>query len=327
MFLEQTRNLDAVIKVVIAIVAMFILNAGIALFVDFDYFTTPEFQEPIKSLATDITEQPNFGIEEQLNGVKKIIENSDVAALNTKFYESIAVNLISNCLLGLVLIHLFLPKGLGSVGFTNNSFILYFITFFMASNVAVIGADAMSLNEVLGIDQLQDYLFGTNSFKDAVKMLTEMTFIFPNSERGYLITLIGIALTPAVGEELLFRGVIMNNLKTKTNVHNAIAISALVFALIHFNMTNFFYYFILGVILGYLYYWGRSIVFPIMLHLLNNASVVFSYYYIEHKPPQYDDVAGDLDGVGGLTLLSYVTVAFSLGIFYMNFKRNEILIK
>lgn len=327
MFLEQTRNLDAVIKVVIAIVAMFILNAGIALFVDFDYFTTPEFQEPIKLLATEITEQPNFGVEEQLNGVKEIIENSDVAALNTKFYESIAVNLISNCLLGLVLIHLFLPKGLGSVGFTNKSFILYFITFFMASNVAVIGADAMSLNEVLGIDKLQDYLFGTNSFKDAVKMLTEMTFIFPNSERGYLITLVGIALIPALGEELLFRGVIMNSLRSKTNVHNAIAISALVFALIHFNMTNFFYYFILGVILGYLYYWGRSIVFPILLHLLNNASVVFSYYYIEHKPPQYDEVAGDLDSVGGLTLLSYVTVAFSLGIFYMNFKRNEILIK
>lgn len=328
MLLEETRKLNPISKVLIALVAMVIFNALSLVFVDIEGITSPEFETPVHELATDLHEGNKLNSFEQLKGINEIIKSSNLGVLNQTFYQLIFGNFLSNFLLGLLLIHFLLPKGFQSIGLTNKSVILYFVTFFMASNVGVIGIQATQLNEMLGINKLQDYFFNSDVLTDAIKSITEMVIIFPNDERGYLITIIGIALIPAIGEEFLFRGVIMNSLKEKISVHNAIAISAVIFAVIHFNFTNFFYYFTLGVILGYLYYWGRSIVFPILLHFINNSTVILNYYIVEQATPELDEVlAESQNGDASVTILSYVIVAFSLGIFYMNYQRNKFLLK
>lgn len=182
----------------------------------------------------------------------------------------------------------------------------------------------MQLNEILGLDKLQAFLFDSDLMSDTIKSLNEMVIIFPNEGRGYFLTFVGICLIPAIGEELLFRGLMQKLLAaTGNSIHNAIGIQALVFALVHFNITNFLYYFALGVVLGYMYYWGKNILFPIIVHLINNSLVLINYYAINNVYEQLQNTnPEDLD-LNPNGLFSYITIGLSLAIFYMNFKKNQ----
>ena len=109
----------------------------------------------------------------------------------------------------------------------------------------------------------------------------ELTKIFLRSETigGLSINLFIVALIPAIGEELLFRGVLLKLLKEMTNsVHLAVIISALLFSAIHLQFYGFFPRFLLGLILGYSFVFTQNLWVPIFLHFINNASSVIVYY-------------------------------------------------
>lgn len=94
-----------------------------------------------------------------------------------------------------------------------------------------------------------------------------------------LYTLLVMAIVPAIWEELIFRGYLQqityNWLK---NHHVAILIIAFFFSAIHFHFQAIIPRFFLGVLLGYLYYWSKSLWLPILAHFVNNAqAVIFSY--------------------------------------------------
>jgi membrane protease YdiL (CAAX protease family) len=85
-----------------------------------------------------------------------------------------------------------------------------------------------------------------------------------------------IALVPALSEELLFRGFLLNSLRTATRKWPAICVSALVFAIFHFFIYKFVVTASLGLVLAYLCWQSRS-VFPGMLaHLIHNSLGVIS---------------------------------------------------
>lgn len=88
-----------------------------------------------------------------------------------------------------------------------------------------------------------------------------------------LIVNLGIvALLPAVGEELLFRGIIQKELiKRVENHHLAIIIASIIFSGVHLQIQGFLPKFFIGLILGYAYYWTKSIWYPMVLHFINNA--------------------------------------------------------
>lgn len=93
-----------------------------------------------------------------------------------------------------------------------------------------------------------------------------------------LISLVVMALIPAIGEELLFRGGLQKGLQNKTgNAHLAVIVTAFVFSFIHFQFYGFIPRFILGVALGYFYVYGKSLWIPIWAHFVNNATAVISY--------------------------------------------------
>jgi len=92
---------------------------------------------------------------------------------------------------------------------------------------------------------------------------------------GFLMVFILMAVMPAIGEELIFRGLIQNIfLKSYNNEHLAIGFTAFWFALIHAQLTNFFALFFMGAILGYLYHWTKNLWVPILAHLFNNGLIV-----------------------------------------------------
>lgn len=90
-----------------------------------------------------------------------------------------------------------------------------------------------------------------------------------------------IGLLAPVCEELVFRGAVLRALLRWTPRHwLAIAISALLFALIHANPIQMPHAFLVGLLLGWLYYRTDSIVPSIVYHWVNNsiAYVVYNFY-------------------------------------------------
>ncbi len=93
------------------------------------------------------------------------------------------------------------------------------------------------------------------------------------------INIIIIALVPAIGEELLFRGVIQRELmKGMSNGHLAVLIASLLFAFFHLQLNSFLPKFAIGLILGYAYLWTRNILYPVIIHFFNNGFQVLILY-------------------------------------------------
>ncbi len=90
-----------------------------------------------------------------------------------------------------------------------------------------------------------------------------------------------VGVIPAIGEELLFRGVLQRIFyKTFSNPHLAIWVTAFLFSAIHMQFAGFFPRLILGALLGYLLYWTGSLWVPILAHFVNNAGQVITQYFL-----------------------------------------------
>lgn len=91
------------------------------------------------------------------------------------------------------------------------------------------------------------------------------------------LNLMLIALLPAVVEEFIFRGLIFNGYKRR-NPFMAILLSAMLFGLIHMNLNQFSYAFVIGVIFGFMAYATGSLLPSILSHfIINGTSVVISH--------------------------------------------------
>ena len=100
-----------------------------------------------------------------------------------------------------------------------------------------------------------------------------------NTFGGFVINLIMIAGLAALGEELLFRSIIQTSLiKTCKNAHVGIIIASAIFSFIHFDFYAFIPRLVLGMLLGYMFYYSRSIWVSIFMHFVNNATAVVIYY-------------------------------------------------
>jgi membrane protease YdiL (CAAX protease family) len=326
MQLDKVRNWNVNVKILVAFISIGLLPS-IFMGVSQLFFSPNELGEEVellndkaKVLAEQVTKNGTLDYIELSKGVRTIIPEVSQSLLDSYFYLNVLGSAVSFILIGIMLAHFLLPNGLKSLGYQNKTPMLFFGAFVMALNVPVLGADAMRLNDFLGLSALQEFFFDSNLLTDTVAAIKQFSFMFPNENRGYIICWIGIALIPAVGEELIFRGLLQRFFNEKLdNVHNGIALSAFIFAVFHLNFTNFFYYFILGVVLGYVYYWGRSIVFPILIHLLNNSSVLLSYFSIGEAGNK--ELGSSVQNGNPFDIMAYISIALILVIYYFNFQR------
>ena len=132
--------------------------------------------------------------------------------------------------------------------------------------------EAMSFGPAF--EKLEEYLKMLEETASAAteKMLNANTF------RGLLLNLLVIALIPAIGEELTFRGVLQQSLTRRINPHVAIAITAAIFSFVHFQFYGFLPRMFLGLILGYMFYITGSLWTSILMHFVNNGTAVLVYY-------------------------------------------------
>lgn len=112
--------------------------------------------------------------------------------------------------------------------------------------------------------------------EDAAAELQER-FLSGTSYLDLIINIVIMAITPAICEELLFRGVLQNQLeKWFKNAHIAVWVAAIIFSAIHFQFYGFLPRMVLGVALGYLLVYGKSLWLPIVAHCVNNSLAVIT---------------------------------------------------
>lgn len=112
--------------------------------------------------------------------------------------------------------------------------------------------------------------------------ITKLFLDMPNA--GLLVlNLIMIALLPAVGEELIFRGIMQRGLQKKINPHLAIWLAAILFSAVHVQFLGFMPRMLMGVAMGYLFFWSGNLWYPMIAHFTNNALAVVMAYAIQHN--------------------------------------------
>lgn len=90
----------------------------------------------------------------------------------------------------------------------------------------------------------------------------------------FWVCFITTAVYAAIFEEWLCRGILLRGLLAKMSPLWAIVISALFFSLIHMNPWQGLNAFLFGLMIGYVYYKTGSLWLTMLLHLINNGTVV-----------------------------------------------------
>jgi membrane protease YdiL (CAAX protease family) len=131
-----------------------------------------------------------------------------------------------------------------------------------------------------------------------------------------------VGLLAPVSEELVFRGAILRALLRWTSRHwVAIAISAVLFALIHANPAQMPHAFLIGLLLGWLYYRTDSIVPGIVYHWVNN-SVAYVIYNLYPDPSlKLIDLFGSQRTVAAAVLFSLFILLPALYQLYLRLKK------
>ena len=97
---------------------------------------------------------------------------------------------------------------------------------------------------------------------------------------GYFV----VGLLAPLAEEMVFRGAILRSLlRWKQNPWVGIAISALLFAVVHMNPAQMPHAFLIGLLLGWMYWRTDSIVPGVVYHWVNNT-VAYILYNIYPDP-------------------------------------------
>jgi membrane protease YdiL (CAAX protease family) len=88
-----------------------------------------------------------------------------------------------------------------------------------------------------------------------------------------------IAVLPAIGEELIFRGVFQKIFyKLFRSGHLAVWVTAIIFSTMHFQFYGFLPRLILGLVFGYLFFWSGNLWLPVISHFVNNAVPTIGAY-------------------------------------------------
>lgn len=172
------------------------------------------------------------------------------------------------------------------------------------------------LNFGAAFESLEELL---KQLEDTAGDLTER-MLQVDSIGGLLFNLLVIALIPAIGEELTFRGVLQQALTRRCNVHVAVFLSAFIFSFIHFQFYGFLPRMFLGLILGYMFYYSGSIWTSILMHFVNNGAAVV-VAYLDHKG--IADVDVDHFGATSNVWLIGASLVLTVGLIVLSAKTNK----
>lgn len=136
-----------------------------------------------------------------------------------------------------------------------------------------------------------------------------------------------IAVLPAVGEEIVFRGLIQNEVFRATkNMHVSIWFAAILFSAIHFQFFGFVPRLLLGALFGYLYYWSGNLMLAILAHFVNNAVSVTALYLYQQGKFDFDVESPEAAPLN-IVMMSAILTAALLYYFYKYYQDRKTAIQ
>jgi len=181
----------------------------------------------------------------------------------------------------------------------------------------------MELNQSVSLPSfLKDVEQWMRDMEGNAEKLT-LAFLKMDSPLDLMLNILIVALLPAIGEELLFRGCLQQLLIEWTKKpHLAIFIAAALFSAIHFQFLGFVPRMLIGAFLGYLFYWSGNLWYAIIGHFVNNALQVVGYYFTQGTNSNADLKAIDSLPPSSI-LLGTAIFSGTLYLFYKNFLREK----
>lgn len=142
-----------------------------------------------------------------------------------------------------------------------------------AVSVPVLIILALSVNFI--IEFILAMLSQIGAFSKAFESYSQVTdLLFADN---FWMTLLAVGIIGPIFEEILFRGLVFGELRKISKVRIALVVQALLFGAYHMNIIQGSYAFLIGILLGYVYYRSNSIIVPMILHItINSSSVLMS---------------------------------------------------
>ena len=148
-----------------------------------------------------------------------------------------------------------------------------------------------------------------DQYKKALLAMTQM-----KSFLDLFFALVTVALLPAIVEELFFRASLQNIfMDWFGKPYWAIVITAIIFSAFHFSYYGFLSRMSLGIVLGCIYYYTKTIWLPMLMHFINNAIGVTTLYFVKDNPQKVEAVVN-----GNLT---YYWVFIAIIVVYLLLKK------
>jgi len=151
---------------------------------------------------------------------------------------------------------------------------------------------------------LQHFKQVEDSYNSEVEVIAQM-----KNTGDFIATLFIVALLPALFEETFFRGAVQNLLSRWFKMPVlAIVITAAIFSAVHGSYLGFLSRFVLGFILGWMYYRTGNIWLNIFAHFMNNGMAVVALYFTSKSSAKIDTSQMDEHFPLWMGLLSLIVV-------------------
>lgn len=153
------------------------------------------------------------------------------------------------------------------------------------------------------------------------------SMLMDNSNGLLMIMTVGIIVP--IAEELLFRGLIFREIEEKFKIVPTVLITGIGFGIFHMVPVQIVYASFLGIIMGAVFYWTKSIYAPILLHIANNtASSIMAVFTKNIDLESLSDIKkldnGNVEDLavlgflGIVVFMCFVSIPFIMRYFYKN---------
>ena len=138
------------------------------------------------------------------------------------------------------------------------------------------------------------------------------------------VSIITLALLPAICEELLMRGIILSSLKPLRSRALAVIIVGVMFGLMHGSLYRFIPTAMLGGVFSFIALETESLVLPMLFHFINNAISVVSVYRLSGTASAVSDSAATVArevnfGFASVIGISLLYIAVSIPLLYFGY--------
>lgn len=254
--------------------------------------------------------------------------------INRLYLGMIVIALIAPYFLGLFFTELTLYQSLALSEFIYMAPVLIYIVCARGEIVDEIQVRLLTASEVLMLVLFGILLLPVVTWLNLFSMLFSVNYLSESlsaaGANSFWQNLFYIAILPAVAEEFMFRGVFYHGFRS-AGIRKAALVSGLCFGLLHMNINQFIYAFVLGVIFALLTEAVGSVTAPMIPHFIVNCSSVFSMAILDQLTENTQELEQTaealsryeiLQALGTYTMIALVCGSLALCVFLWLARRS-----